>query len=254
MTTDLIEISAGFWNIRGSFKVGGFLDVGTHCSLAQLQSGDFVLLDGVPFSDEIDRRIAEHTDRGRAIRAVLHLHPFHTLHVTRCAQRFPNAKLYGTARHKRLAPSLPWQELETDSPRLHELFGDDFSFSVPRGVDFIPSNEQLHFCSVLAIHRGAGVLHVDDTLSWLSLPLLGDTLQFHPTLPFVLQRRRGAVDEFRAWVEELVRACEPLTYLCTAHGKTPPPRPLGAPSLAERIGKALGRVEFLLSAHQRRHG
>ena len=37
--------SVNFLNIRGSFKVGGLLDIGTQCSLVRRANGRFVFLD-----------------------------------------------------------------------------------------------------------------------------------------------------------------------------------------------------------------
>ena len=35
----ILKLSADFWNIRGSFKLGGLLDIGTQASLLRLASG-----------------------------------------------------------------------------------------------------------------------------------------------------------------------------------------------------------------------
>lgn len=250
MRDELITIADGFYNVRGSFKLAGLFEAGTQTSLVRLQSGDFVVLDAYTLSDEVERQVLALTDQGRAVRAILNLHPFHTLHAPHCLRPFPNAKLYGTRRHKTRAPSLPWQEVETDQEQLHALFADDLAFSVTRGVDFIPSNEALHFSSVLAVHRASKTLHVDDTLSWSALPFLGG-LRFHPTLRFALQKRAGAVADFRAWAQTLLALCHGLDHVCTAHGRSLPPQPL---PVAEHVRGALAGVEGLLRRHERRHG
>lgn len=36
MADSINDLGSGFCNIRGSFKVGGILDVGAQCSLVQL--------------------------------------------------------------------------------------------------------------------------------------------------------------------------------------------------------------------------
>jgi len=249
----LVEIGHGFWNIRGSFKVGGVLDVGTHMSLVRLRSGDFALLDAYTLTGDVQRQVLALTDQGRAVRAILHLHPFHTVHVERCAAQFPGAELYGTRRHKTLAPSLRWQDAETDSPALQERFADDLVFTVPRGVEFIPRNQHLHFASVLAMHPASQALHVDDTLSWTAL--LGmQRLSLHPTLRFKLEPRAGAGADFRAWGQELTALCEGVQHLCTAHGKALPPQPMPAPGVAARVQEALARVEHVLARHARKYG
>lgn len=254
MADQLVEIANGFWNVRGEFRVAGLLDVGTQTSLVRLKHGGFVLLDGYTLSGAVKQQVLNLTDGGRAVQAVVHLHPFHTVHVSRCAQQFPSAKQYGTQRHVDREPGLQWEPLRTDDPRLHEVFGDEFAFSVPQGVDFIPSNDALHFSSVLAIHRPSRVLHVDDTLSWLALPLLGERLVFHPTLRFQLQKRPGAVAEFRAWAKGLAEQCADVDHLCTAHAKVLPPQPLSNPPLAARVLEALDSVESMLARHEKRFG
>jgi hypothetical protein len=253
MDDELIRVTDDFYNVRGSFKVAGVYDVGTQSSLVRLKSGDFVMLDAYTLSSEVERQVLALTDQGRAVRAILNLHPFHTVHLPHCLRPFPNASLYGTRRHKTRAPALPWQSLETDHDELHALFAEDLTFTVPRGVDFIPHNEQLHFSSVLALHRASRTLHVDDTLSWLQLPFLSG-LRFHPTLRFVLQKRPGAAAEFRAWALALVASCEGIEHVCTAHGRALPPMPMSSPTVAERVRAALARVERTLRRHERRHG
>ena len=41
----LTDYGDGFHHIRGSFKLGGVLDLGTHCALSELPDGRFVFLD-----------------------------------------------------------------------------------------------------------------------------------------------------------------------------------------------------------------
>jgi hypothetical protein len=94
---------------------------------------------------------------------------------------------------------------------------------------------------------------VDDTLMWLDLPLVS-RLQFHPTLRFVLQKRPGAVDAFRRWAQELLVLSESATHLCTAHGRALPPSSAQGPAIRAQIAAALGRVQNLLNAHDRRYG
>jgi hypothetical protein len=250
MADQLIEIADGFWNIRGSFKVAGLLDVGTQASLARLRSGDFALLDSYPLRGDVACRVLSLTDQGRAVRLILNLHPFHTTHVAASAAQFPNARLYGTRRHKRLAPGLRWEALHTEDGELHAQLEADFRLSVPRGVDFIPRSQHVHFSSVLARHEASRTLHVDDTLSWSALPVLGG-LTFHPTLRFALQKRPGAAMEFRAWAEQLVEQCGDVSRLCTAHARK---LPGAARPVADQVRGALARVSGLLDAHARRYG
>ena len=251
--TRIIEIADGFWNIRGPFKVAGLVDLGTHSSLVRLKSGRFVLLDALKLDGDAAQQVMTLTDHGRTLDAVINLHPFHTVSVRAVASMFPKAKLYGTQRHAERAPELPWQPERTDSPDLHQMFADDFDFSVPTGVDFIPANENLHFASVLAIHRPSQTLHVDDTLLWVNLPFVR-RLIFHPTLAMVLKREAGAADAFLQWTEQLIEQCGQVEHLCTAHGPKLPPRAGDRSSVAQLVREARDRVQRTITKHRTRFG
>lgn len=251
MSDQLIHVAEGFWNLRGSFKVAGVLDIGTQCSLVRRPNGRFVLLDSYTLRGDVQNEVMKLTDGGEAIEAVLNLHPFHTLHVAATHAMFPNAKHYGTVRHRTQCPDVPWQPEKTEDPELHALFSE-FVFSVPRGVDFVPSDPKLHFASVLALHPASRTLHVDDTLMHTRIPFMSG-VTFHPTLKATLQHRKSAVQDFRTWAGELIGLCEGVDNLCAAHT-----RPLlkadGGASIAERVKKALVAVESVLETHERRHG
>lgn len=253
MSGPIHRIADDFWNIRGSYKFKGLLELGTHSSLVRKADGRFLLLDGYTLDDEDLAAVRAHTDGGEAIEAILHVHPFHTLHVEAAHQQFPGAKLYGTARHHRLFPDLPWEPEHTEDPALHARLADDLAFTVPRGVAFIPDDENLHFASVLVVHRASRAMHVDDTLMYTSLPFVGG-VRFHPTLGKVLQPRAGAVAEFRAWTEELLTLCEGVDHLCAAHTKSLLHVSDGGPPLVERVREAVGKVDKVLRKHEAAHG
>lgn len=246
----LVEIADGFWNLRGSFRVLG-IDLGTQSSLVRLRSGRFVLLDCIPFGEASLAEIRRRTDGGAAIEAIINLHPFHTLHVKTVAAMFPDATLYGTARHHRVAPTLRWAPETTEGEAFAARYAEDLELLVPRGVDFIPDNENLHFASVLAIHRQTETLHVDDTLSYLPLPGLR-RLMLHPALGDVLQRRKGAAQEFRAWAAQLVDRCKAVRRICTAHMRLPPAEQF--PSIADEVRRAVQRAQGKLARHERSFG
>ncbi len=250
MADKMIKIAEGFWNIRGSFKIGGLLDIGTQSSLVRLGSGRFVLLDAYTLTGDVLSHVLELTHGGDDIEAVLHLHPFHTIHVTAVAAQFPKARQYGTERHALKAPDLPWQPERTDSEDLHALYAEDFTFTVPRGVDFIPANENLHFASVLALHEASRTLHVDDTLTYTNLPLVGG-VSLHPTLKQVLQKRPSAAAEFRGWCDELVELCGRVDHLCTAHTRPLPPDDT---SVQAQVREAVGKVRKTVDAHEEKYG
>ncbi len=252
MGDKLVRISDDFHNLRGSFKVARLIDIGTQASLVRRAGGGWLMLDSYTLKGEVLDQVMALTDDGRGVEAILHLHPFHTVHVKRSAEQFPHARQYGTDRHARKAPDLPWQPERTDQPACHALFADDLDFSVPAGVDFVPDNEHLHFASVLAFHRASRTLHVDDTLMYSKLPLVGG-LSFHPTLKRVLQRRPGAAAEFRAWAEGLIERCAEVEQICPAHTHLPP-RATAPDGVAPQVRAALDAVRKMLDAHERAHG
>ncbi len=98
MAGEIVQVSADFWNIRGSFKIGGVVDIGTQASLVRLADGNFLLLDACAIDDglgeEIDGIVGD-----SEIEAIVHLHPFHTVHVQAVHARYPAARLHGTQRH-----------------------------------------------------------------------------------------------------------------------------------------------------------
>lgn len=256
----ILQVADGFWNIRGSFKVVGLVDVGTQASLVRRSNGRFVLLDSYTLSGDVEREVMDLTNGGKDIEAILNLHPFHTVHVRKMHERFPNARHYGTARHLSRYPELAWEPARTEEAALHAMYSEDFDFSIPRGVDFISSNEHVHFSSVLALHRASKTIHVDDTLMYLRLPkaarLIGrpDLLSFHPTLRFALEKRTGAAQELRAWAKELAGRWHDANNLCAAHSATIVASKNRGPSIHDRILSALDRVEGTLSAHEKKYG
>ncbi len=259
MSEQILQITDDFWNIRGDFKIGGIVNIGTHASLARRGNGKFVLLDAYTLQGKVKEQIDAASNNGADIEAIVNLHPFHTVHVEKVHAQYPNAKLYGTQRHIEKFPDLPWQPERTESDEIAKLFADDFEFSVPAGVDFISSNEQLHFSSVLAYHRASKTIHVDDTLMYLQLPgLLGKLkkpeIQFHMTLPLTLEKRAGAAEDFRTWVAQLAEQWRDAKNFCAAHSATLLGSENQSASIADRILAALQNVEKTLRRHERRFG
>lgn len=255
----IIRISDDFWNIRGSFRVGGLLDIGTHASLVKRANGKFVFLDSYAFSGSVARELNAITDDGTAVEAVLNLHPFHTIHVEAMHRQFPAAKHYGTARHLSKFPELAWGNLATEDEALHARFSDDLEFSVPEGVDFISDDEKVHFSSVLAYHRASKSIHVDDTYMYARLPLplrlvgVDGVTRFHPTLRKALQPRKGAAEEFRRWAEGLNADWGDAENLCTAHLATLPSTSNDGASIRDRLQDALSGVQQTLADHERKY-
>lgn len=259
MSEQILQISDDFWNIRGDFKIGGVLNIGTHASLVRCGNGKFVLLDAYTLQGEVKEQIDALSKNGADIEAIINLHPFHTVHVQKAHKQYPNAKLYGTQRHIEKFPDLPWQPELTESDACAGLFADDFEFSVPAGVDFISSNEHLHFSSVLAYHKASKTIHSDDTLMYLQLPgLLGKIkkpeIRFHMTLAKTMEKRAGAVKDFRAWVTRLVEQWSDAENLCAAHSATLLGSENQSVSIANRVLTALQKVEKTLQLHEKKFG
>lgn len=260
MAEEIIEVSGDFWNIRGSFKIGGVVDIKTQASLVRRGNGRYVFLDSYSLGPETIERIDGIVGSEGEIEAILNLHPFHTVHVRRMHELYPQARLYGTARHLERFADLPWEDERTEDGSLHELYAADFEFSVPRGVDFISSNENIHFSSVLAMHRSSLTLHVDDTLMYLKLPRLlrafgiKDSLGFHPTLAGALEKRPGAAADFRGWAREIITNWSGVENLCAAHTQPLLARENSGAPIDRRIVSALKRCEPKLRLHERRHG
>lgn len=253
----IIKITDDFWNIRGSFRVGGVVDIGTHISLVRRANGKFVFLDSYSLSDKVLREINAITNDGQDIEAIINLHPFHTVHVEAMHKLFPAAKLYGTARHLTKFPDLPWNGLKSEDVALHALFEEDLDFSVPRGVDFISADENIHFSSVLAYHKASKTIHVDDTYMFARLPGLlkfKNYTRFHPTLARALERREGAAQDFRDWAEEIHSNWSEAQNLCTAHVETLSANKNRGSSISKRLRGALSSAERTLGKHERKYG
>lgn len=260
MQPKICQITQDFWNIRGSFKIAGVIDVGTQVSLVRRSNGQFVFVDSYSLPDDVDRKVRALTHDGRDIEAILNVHPFHTIHVRHMHERFPDAKLYGTSRHRSRFPELPWEQACTEDAELHAMFAEDFEFSVPRGVDFISDDENVHFSSVLVLHRASNTIHVDDTLMYVRFPkplrLFGitDLVRFHPTLGKALERRSGAARDFRSWAMELADRWSDAQNLCAAHTATLAAERNRGSSIRARILDALDKVGGTLDKHQRQYG
>lgn len=260
MTTKILQISDDFWNIRGSFKVAGFVDIGTQAALIRQDNGRFIFLDSYTFDDTAKQQIDDITHGGADVDAVLNLHPFHTLHVEWMQKHYPDAKHYGTARHLSKFKNLNWQALRTEDPALHQQFKSLLEFSVPKGVEFISDDENVHFSSVLAYHPASRSIYVDDTFMYIRLPMLlrmfglSDALSFHPTLSKVLEKRRGATEDFSRWAEQLADQWQDAENLCAAHTATLQGDKHTGDKISDRILNALAKVNGKLAAHEQKYG
>lgn len=258
MDRRIIEVEDGFWNLRGSHKFAGIIDIGTHMSLIRRANGRYLVLDACGMTPEGRALIEAKTRGGEELDGVLHLHPFHTLHVRALHEAYPKAKLYGTERHHTLLKDLPWEPLRTEDPALHANFADDLEFTIPAGVDLVTPDPKVHFGSVMAIHKATQTLHVDDTIMFMRMPLLlrflgRDRTRFHVALAPALRRQPGAAAAFRSWARELIERAGSLRNLCTAHMTNLLARENTGQPIAARIEDALRSAEGTLAAHERKH-
>jgi len=172
---------------------------------------------------------------------------------------YPEARLYGTARHLDRFPELPWEEVRSEDTELHEWYAEDFDFTIPEGVDFISANENVHFSSVMAYHYSSATIHSDDTLMYIVLPrplhLLGlrDSLSFHPTLSLALEKRPGAAADFRDWAQRLIEDWGDAQNLCAAHSQALLAADNRGGPIGARLEKALGRIKLQLKTHELRY-
>ena len=254
---ELIDCGDGFLSIRGHFKAGGLIDVGTQAALVELEPGRFVFLDSYTLDDEALRRILAMTGNGEQVEAIINLHPFHTLHCRWMHETFPKAKLFGTQRHHDKLPDLPWESDRCEAAELHARYDQWFDFSVPDGVLLVCDSESVHFSSILARHRRSGTIHVDDTLSFIDkgfplslLPITGQ-LNFHPTLAKALKPEAGAADRFAHWARTLARDWSNAKRVACAHNAIVP---LRNGEFTRRVLLALERVKPVLDKHRAQFG
>jgi hypothetical protein len=251
------QIAEHFWNFRGVFRLGGIFDIGTQMSLVRRISGSFLLIDSYALEGVDREKLLAVTDNGKAIDAIINVHPFHTRYCRAAHQLAPTARMIGTRRHQEFAPELPWEKGVIEDIATQAEFADDLDFSVPEGVDFVCSNESVHVASALVRHRASGIVHVDDTLNVLSAPgLLGrlfpqSRLRFHPMLSKALSARPGAADDYDRWARDLAVRWADTHIVCAAHSAM---RRLPAGGWEEEMLHALSGVEKILSRHRARHG
>lgn len=246
-----------FWNIRGVHRIAGVLDVGTQMSLVRRRNGRFVVVDGCPLDEAQRRAVLALTGGGGQVDAVVHVHPFHTLHVEATQRLFPSAVLHGTARHRRRLPSLPWSGAAVEDWGQDHPLADVFDLSVPDGIDFVCPDERVHVASVLLRHRQAGIVHVDDTLNvvapprWLRGVLPQSSLRMHPLLARALRPEAGAADAYAAWARGLALRWADVRVVCAAHSAV---RELPAGGFAQEVEAALVWVSQALERHRMRYG
>ena len=219
MSDKIIDLGAGFWNIRGTFRLGGVLNIGTHCSLVKLTSGKFVFLDSYTLTDDVRAQVMALTNNGQDVEAVLNLHPFHTVHCAQMAKDFPQAIFYGSSRHQKKVPEVQWAKDLVESDAVAERY-PELKFSISQGIHYIAPNEMIHAGSLLALHPASKSLHVDDTFMSPPTKLLEAVLPellLHPTTKKALQNETNAGKEYCDWASNLAHEWREVRNFCAAH-------------------------------------
>ena len=219
MSDKIIDLGAGFWNIRGTFRLGGVLNIGTHCSLVKLTSGKFVFLDSYTLTDDVRAQVITLTNNGQDVEAVLNLHPFHTVHCAQMAKDFPQAIFYGSSRHHKKVPEVQWAKDLVESDAVAERY-PELKFSISQGIHYIAPNEMIHAGSLLAFHPASKSLHVDDTFMSPPTKLLEAVLPellLHPTTKKALKNEPNAGKEYCDWASNLAHEWREVRNFCAAH-------------------------------------
>ena len=219
MSDKIIDLGAGFWNIRGTFRLGGVLNIGTQCSLVKLASGRFVFLDSYTLTDDVRAQVMALTNNGQDVEAVLNLHPFHTVHCAQMAKDFPQATFYGSSRHHKKVPEVQWADDLVESDVVAERY-PELKFSLSQGVHYIAPNEMIHAGSLLAFHPASKSLHVDDTFMSPPTKLLEAVLPellLHPTTKKALKNEPNAGQEYCDWASNLADDWRDVRNFCAAH-------------------------------------
>mmetsp|Transcript_30409 Transcript_30409/g.61903 ORF Transcript_30409/g.61903 Transcript_30409/m.61903 type:complete len:974 (+) Transcript_30409:172-3093(+) len=256
----LQEVGPGFYNVRVPFVMHGAVDIGSHLSMIRLKNAKILVLGAVdPNGNAVGQRrkgeMREDIDRltrgGSLIEAVIATHPFHarffepfyavyggaglgiqtekTSRSSTFQQNLSRIKYYGTPRHLRTLPQIPWIG-DVSDPAVQRLWVEDgVHMRVPAGTEFVDPQppESNHLSSLLVYHERSKCVHNDDcfclyqskrssmgtqALASLSGVKNGE-LNFHPSFT------RGALTDpkgFQSSIESILEDW-PMECLCTAH-------------------------------------
>eukprot|EP01097_Dermamoeba_algensis_P011023 TRINITY_DN8388_c0_g1_i1.p1 TRINITY_DN8388_c0_g1~~TRINITY_DN8388_c0_g1_i1.p1 ORF type:complete len:306 (-),score=54.00 TRINITY_DN8388_c0_g1_i1:77-922(-) len=244
---ELVEVAPGFWNIRGSFKIAlGLVNIGNHMSILKLNNGKFLVIDAIPLTDSIKAGIDSLTENGKLIEAVVATHPFHTLAFPGFCAVYPNVPYYGTPRHLRNQPQIPWVG-SVDDCAVRKKWSPEVEMRIPAGAEFVaPQPEKYnHFSSVFVFHAASKTFHVDDTIMYAESPglllrLAGfkeGSMAFHPTIKNVgLLPNPEAPYQFRDWLAGVINDWD-FDNICTAH-------------MGNKIGGAKEQLKHVLAQHE----
>ncbi|KAI8613345.1 hypothetical protein BC830DRAFT_1132649 [Chytriomyces sp. MP71] len=228
-TPRIIEVTPGCFNLRAPFQIlAGMVDVGTHMSFVRLESGKFLVLSTVQLDDEAKKEVMELTKGGELIEAVVATNPFHTLYFELFAELFPNAKFYGTPRHMRNYPNVPWVG-NVDDEKVLKLWAPEIELEWTAGCEIVnPQPESInHFAGVVAFHRASRTIICDDCFKvsmdpgFIERNVFGrrnHEISFHMSLwNHALLNTPTSVQEFYDWVVKIMKEWD-FDNISTAHG------------------------------------
>jgi hypothetical protein len=210
-----VKIGPGFWNVRSSFMIDGF-DIGTQMSLIQLKNGKFLIIDTVAIDAPLKNAIDTLTGNGTLMEAVLASHPFHTTYFPSFYKLYPKVPYYGTPRHIRIQPQIPWKGSLWDCATRQQWL-PEVHMRIARGSEFVqPEPEDTnHFSGIHIFHEVSKTIHIDDTIMY-DEPFAGDML-FHPSLLGPgLYHIPESPHAFRDWVQKMIKEWD-FDNICAAH-------------------------------------
>jgi hypothetical protein len=214
-TNRTVLIGPGFWNVRAHFIIDG-IDIGTQMSLIQLKSGNFLIVDTVDLDPDLLSDVNTLTKNGSLIEAVIATHPFHTTYFPSFYKQFPKPPYYGTPRHLRIEPQIPWAGSMWDCANRQKWL-PEVHMRIPRGSEFVapePESDN-HFSGIHVFHPASKTIHVDDTIM-VDEPLDGDML-FHPSIFTVgLYHIPESPTAFKDWMTNITIDWD-FDNICAAH-------------------------------------
>jgi len=223
----LEEVGPGFFNIRGHFKkAAGLVDIGNHMSLLKLSNQRYLVIDTVHLTPLLKEEIDQLTHNGADIEAVVATHPFHTLAFRGFYKEYPTVPYYGTPRHLRTIPEIPWvgSLIQCD---VRNTWNPDVEIRIPAGSEFfapLPETTN-HFSGAFVFHRASRAIHIDDTIMIGSHPsillkLAGfrhGSMSFHPSIKGVgLYPTPEAPYQFKEFIEGIIKDWD-FDTICAAH-------------------------------------
>ncbi|KAJ3017879.1 UNVERIFIED_CONTAM: hypothetical protein HDU68_011433 [Siphonaria sp. JEL0065] len=222
------DLGDGLYNLRAPFYVAGIVNVGTAMSFVKLNNGKFIVLSTVTLDKESKAEVDTLTQNGELIEAVLATNPFHTLAFPAFHAAYPKAPIFGTPRHIRNYPDIPWAGAVTSADVLTK-WTPELELSIPAGCEFDSPQPEIynHFCGVISFHRASRFLIGDDTfeavkgmnaMTSFATGLKNGDVRFHPAFPSenVFLKTPEAPKQCYEWFQTILRDWD-FDNLVSAH-------------------------------------